>query len=316
MTATRRTILAGIGAAAALPAFPAFAKMPIDAAQVAGAYRTKVGDIEITALLDGYLDFELKLFPRSDPAQFNELVARSVHAKPLRGAVNAFLVNTGDKLILVDAGGPKAFFPGMGALHAQLKAAGVMPEAVDAVLFTHLHPDHIAGILIDGKVAFPNAELIAPEVDWKFWMSPETLAGAPDGFKPFVQFAQSTVAPYGKKYTLHKGEAEIAKGITAVPEYGHTPGHTGYRVASGKEQILICGDICVGSELHFQHPEWSIAFDADQDAAIATRKKIFDMVSADKIPLLGAHLPFPGQGYVVKAGTAYSYVPAQWMPVL
>ena len=316
MSSTRRTFLAGIGIAAVLPAFSAHAKMPVDTAQVAGAYRTKVGDIEITALLDGYLDFEQKLFARIDTAQFAEMMAKSVHPKPLRAAVNAFLVNTGDKLILVDAGGPKAFFPGMGGLHGQLKAAGVSPDAVDAVLFTHLHPDHIAGILIDGKTAFPNAELMAPETDWKFWQSAETLAGAPEGMKPFVQFAQASVAPYGKKFSLHNGGAEVAKGITAVPAFGHTPGHTAYRIASGKDQLLICGDICVGTELQFAHPEWVVVFDADQDAAIATRRKLFDMVSADKIPLLGAHLPFPGQGYVVKSGAAYSYVPAQWMPVL
>jgi glyoxylase-like metal-dependent hydrolase (beta-lactamase superfamily II) len=309
----RRAFLTTTAATAAAPALITFGTAPAAATggalpKLPGLARFKVGDATITAISDGYIDMALQLFPKTPETEGRAALAASPQAKPLRGHVNAFLIETDGKRVLVDTGGVAAAIPTLGQFSANLKAAGVAPDSIDAVIMTHLHVDHVGGLFgPNGTAAFPKAELIVAEEEYAFWTNPGLLGQAPAEFKPLVQAAQGSVKPYEKRVTRVKGEKEVIKGLTLTPAHGHTPGHSAIRVASGGQQLLIWGDIIHAPALQFARPDWTIAFDTDQDAASKTRARYLDMVSADKLAVMGAHLPFPGHGQVRKAGDGYAY---------
>jgi glyoxylase-like metal-dependent hydrolase (beta-lactamase superfamily II) len=310
----RRHFLAAAAAPAlfGLPSAPALARGPALAAPP-GLARFKVGDIAVTALSDGYVDMALNLFPRTPDGEGRAALSASPQAKPLRAAVNAFLVETDGRRVLIDAGGVASAFPTTGRLPAALKAAGVAPGSIDAVVMTHLHVDHVGALtLADGAARFTEAELILAEAEHAFWTNPGLLSNASADFKPFVQAAQAAVKPYARRTTRVTGEREVAKGLTLTPAFGHTPGHSMVRIASAGKQVLIWGDIIHAPSLQFANPSWTIAFDADQDAAAATRARVLDMVSADRLPAMGAHLPFPAFGHVRRAAKGYSYEAAEY----
>jgi glyoxylase-like metal-dependent hydrolase (beta-lactamase superfamily II) len=321
-TMSRRSILgvaATAGAAAAagglpLIAAPARAAAPMSGAPMAGALRYKVGDYEVTALLDGYLDITPEVVIGYEEAEGQRLRDKSlIEGNALRIPVNAFLVNTGERLILVDAGTADAMGPTMGHLPSALEAAGVSPDQVDAVLITHMHPDHLFGVIDgEGKRVFANAELILPEVDNAFWYDDAAMNAAPDQFKPFFLGARRAADAYKGSQTLFSGEEEILSGIRPVALPGHTPGHTGYRFDSNGETLVIAGDILHMAAYQFDRPDWGIGFDIDSAQAAGTRKAFLDEAVSDKLFFAGAHIPFPGMGRVVRDGEGYRFVAAGW----
>jgi glyoxylase-like metal-dependent hydrolase (beta-lactamase superfamily II) len=317
---TRRAFVAGTvaGSALAFVGGGAFAKAPAYGHQVLSAYRHTVGGFEVIALSDGAVDLPLALFAKADPAEAAKILSATGRPTDRLGTqVNAFLVNTGDKLVLIDSGAGNLFGPTLGRFAADLAALGIDPGAVDVIAMTHLHPDHFGGLLTgESKLAFPNAQIFVGEADIKFWLDEAIAAKAPADNKPFFDQARMMVGPYvaAQKYQSSVDGQEVVAGVTAMAAPGHTPGHTMYRVTSGNQTLLIWGDIIHAAALQFPHPEWAIAFDSDQDLAIATRKRVFDMTSTDSLAVAGAHLPFPGIGYVVKSGTGYGYEPLFWAP--
>jgi glyoxylase-like metal-dependent hydrolase (beta-lactamase superfamily II) len=316
MTMNRRAFLASSIAATAVPSIGMLASSPAGARAAPlpappGLARFRVGDVAVTAISDGYIDMSLQLFPKTPAAEGRAAVAASPQARPLRGHVNAFLVETDGKRVLIDTGGVAAAIPTLGRFGANLQAAGVAPETIDAVIMTHLHVDHVGGLFgPNGTAAFPNAELIMSGEEYAFWTSPSLLANAQAEFRPLVQAARGALAPYASRTTRVSGEKEVVKGLTLTPAHGHTPGHSAVRLASAGQQLLFWGDIIHAPALQFARPGWSIAFDTDQDAAAATRARYLDMVSSDRLAVMGAHLPFPGHGHVRRAHGAYSYEPA------
>ncbi len=320
---SRRAFTAGIGAATTIGsglfgATNVAAKAPIVGKQLPGAVRMKVGSIEVTALCDGFTRVQEKLFPKSNEARAKELRAAAfLRPGEIPIPVNAFLVNTGDKLVLIDAGNALNYGPTMGHLPAAMKAAGIDPKDVDSVVLTHVHPDHTNGLLTPtGERAFPNAELVIQKREHDFWNDPSKLNGASAGMKRLLDMAIPTFKPYTKQTRMIDGETEVLPGIRSVPLFGHTPGHTGYMVASGNDTLLVWGDIVHLAAFQLAEPDWSIAYDVSPDAAIATRKRTLDMVTTDRIAVVGAHLPFPGKGHIVKAGSGYQFVPAHFEPSL
>lgn len=307
--------LAATAAAAPLLVRSVLAAAPQAGRQVPGVHRLRVGQAEITAINDGYLEFAPEVFPTASAEEINELLAAAFRpAGPWRGAVNAYAVNTGERLVLIDSGTATAFGPTLGKLPENLAAAGIDPAAVDVVLLTHMHPDHINGIVTgDGTAAFPNAELVVHQADWDFWTDESRTNAAPEAMRPFFLGAQKAVAPYAGRIRRVQGDGtEVAPGITLVELPGHTPGHCGFRVASDGAQMLIWGDIIHAPVLQFARPEWTVAFDVDAQTARATRARTLDMVAADRILVAGMHLDFPGFGHVVRDGDAYAFVPAPW----
>ena len=313
MHLTRRSVLGNTAAAAALAASPALARAPL-AGALTPSYRLKVGDIEVTAFSDGYLDIGQEFFPARDPAEAAKLLERDFRpgAAAIRTSVNAFVVNTGDKLILLDAGSVQGFAPTLAKLPDGLAAAGFKPEQFDMVLATHLHPDHVGAMTNAGAARFTNAELVVAETELKFWTDEGIASRAPKDFQPFFAMAQGAAKPYAKVTRTFGKDGEIAKGITSLALPGHTPGHTGYMISSGADSLLIWGDIVHSPSLQFAHPEWGIGFDNDQAQAMATRKAIFDRASADKILVAGMHHDFPAFGHVAKDGAGFRFTPAYW----
>jgi glyoxylase-like metal-dependent hydrolase (beta-lactamase superfamily II) len=299
----------------ALPALLSLAAAPIGKAFAAPAASASpgialfmIGDIRVTALASGYIDIGLDLFPRTPRAEGEAALAESPQQRPLRGHVNAFLVESAGRTILVDAGASATVFPTAGRFPGSLQAVGVAAADVDLVVSTHLHVDHIGGLTdANGRAVFDRAALVIAEAERQHWLAAETLDRTRTEARPFVHAARNALAAYAERLVAVSGDREIAPGVRIVPTYGHTPGHSALHLSSGDRQALIWGDIIHAPALQFARPDWTIAFDADQDAAVATRARMLDRSASDRLLVFGAHLPFPGAGYVVRRGQAYRF---------
>jgi glyoxylase-like metal-dependent hydrolase (beta-lactamase superfamily II) len=319
---TRRAfyrLTAGFAAGILLPAD--YAKAAATGAperrQMPGVVRWRIGDIEVTAISDGYVEVPLNVVPKADPEEVRRLQDAAFLSMPsgaLDIAVNTYLIRTGDKLTLIDTGCGQRFGATAGKLLDNLAAVGVTPDAIDTLLLTHLHSDHVLGLTSpDGAAVFKNAEFVVHANELDFWQDDGHLSRASDYFKRFFQDAREAVAPYAKKIRRISGNGEeVVPGVTAVLLPGHTPGMTGYRIGSGPDQLFIWADIVHVPHLQFAHPEWGMSFDTDMDQAAATRRRTFDWVSTDRILVTGMHLGFPGFGHVARTGSTYSFVPAPW----
>jgi glyoxylase-like metal-dependent hydrolase (beta-lactamase superfamily II) len=322
MSLDRRTFLHISGSAAAVSALAVqsqsvYGKAPLAETQAPSYYRFKTGTLEITAVTDGMLELPLALFPAADKPTADGLLAKAHRAEKAQTAVNTYLINTGDKLILVDTGYGTMAGAAAGYLQANLKAAGFEPSQIDTVIITHLHPDHVGGLLdAQGKPVFPNAALLVGEREHTYWNDAGITSRAPADAQKFFKIAQDATKPYGGQLHLYKNGEELAPGIVAAAAPGHTPGHTTLRLSSGKDTMLIWGDIVHVAALQFAKPEWGIAFDTDIAQAVETRKALMDQLASDGTLVAGMHLDFPGIGYVAKEAQGYSFQRAMWSPSL
>ena len=283
--------------------------------QAPGYYRMMLGDYEITALSDGTVDLKPKeLLTNTTQAQVGDLLQRSFESDAVPTSVNAYLINTGDKLVLVDTGAAKLFGPTLGNLLASLAASGYKPEQIDAVLITHMHADHVGGLMADGKLAFPNATVHADQADADLWLSAEKMAAAPEGMKGFFQGAMASMNPYvsGARFKAFKGATTLFPGIRAVATPGHTPGHTVYAIESKGQKLMLWGDLMHVAAVQFPEPTVTIAFDVDSPAAASQRIKAYADAAAGRYLVAGSHLPFPGIGHVRADGKGYAWVPVDY----
>jgi glyoxylase-like metal-dependent hydrolase (beta-lactamase superfamily II) len=225
-----------------------------------GVVRWRIGDIEVTAISDGYVEVPLNVMPKADPEEAKRLQNAAFLSMPsgaLDIAVNTYLIRTGDKLTLIDTGCGQRFGATAGKLLDNLAAVGVTPDAIDTLLLTHLHSDHVLGLTSpDGAAVFKNAEFVVHTNELDFWQDDGHLSRASDYFKRFFQDAREAVAPYAEKIRRILGDGEeVVPGVTAVLLPGHTPGMTGYRIGSGPDQLFIWADIVHVPHLQFAHPE-------------------------------------------------------------
>jgi glyoxylase-like metal-dependent hydrolase (beta-lactamase superfamily II) len=315
-TPLRTIALAGIVALATLTGVPpADAAAPLQTTQAPGYFRMMLGDIEVTALLDGTIDLEpKKLLTNVGAPEIERSLARSFQAGAVPTSVNAFLVNTGGKLVLVDAGAAGLFGPTLGRMLVSLKAAGYQPEQVDDILVTHLHPDHVGGLMAGDKIVFPNATVHADQRDVDFWLSKEQMDKAPADAKAFFQGAMASLNPYvtAGRLKAFTGTTDLLPGIRAVAANGHTPGHTVYEVSSQGQKLLLWGDLMHMAAVQFPDPKVTIAFDVNSKAAAAERLKLFAQIAKNRTLVAGAHLPFPGLGHLRAEGRGYAWVPLDY----
>ena len=301
---------------AALLAAPtvASAAAPQVRTQAPGFYRTMLGDFEITALSDGTVDLDVAKLLAEPAARTDAALARAFVHGPLETSVNAYLVNTGTRLVLVDAGAGTLFGPTLGKLLANLRAAGYQPEQVDDIFLTHLHPDHVGGLSANGQRVFPNATLHADKRDSDFWLSQANLDKAPDAMKGFFQGAMASVNPYvaAGKYQPFEADGEPVPGIRTIASPGHTAGHTSYLVESKGQQLLVVGDLVHVAAVQFADPGVTIAFDTDAKAAAASRETVFKLAAKDGALVGAAHLQFPGLGHLRAAGKSWQWVPSNY----
>ncbi|MGH1353394.1 MAG: MBL fold metallo-hydrolase [Methyloligellaceae bacterium] len=277
-----------------------------------GIMRRKIGSIEVTALLDGYGKADNELLVGFDAERAREIrkTAFLPETGPIAMPVSTFLVNTGQELILIDAGASETWNPNMGKLAQMLQLAGVRPEQITKLLITHMHPDHILGAVTGtGEAFFPNAELVLSEIEHAFWTNDNYVT--PDR-KAVFDMARSVLAAYRERLKFIQDGQEIITGIQAVALPGHTPGHTGYMISSDQDSLFVAGDIVHLCALQFAEPGWAVIFDADKNQAIDTRKKALDQAATDRQLITGMHMPFPGFGYAERNGNGYRFVPADW----
>jgi len=282
--------------------------------QTPGVYHRRLGDAVITAVNDGMFEGMTALMTNIEAADAEALLSSTFRPLPPRLTVNTFLLTMGGKRILVDTGCAASFGPTVGAMLANLAAMGVAPETIATVLLTHGHPDHVNGLLdAAGAGVFPNAELLVSANEIAFWQDDAIMAAAPDDFKAYFAGARAAFAAYAPRTRLI-ADGEVLPGITAIPAYGHTPGHTAYMVQLGGESLLIWGDVVHIPGVQFARPGVGLVFDTDGPAAIATRGRLMDMAATDKLLVAGMHLDFPVFGHVVRQGTGYAHVPEVWTP--
>jgi glyoxylase-like metal-dependent hydrolase (beta-lactamase superfamily II) len=326
MELTRRDALAG---AAGIAASPLLANTPAHAAAVPLAdkqapsfYRYKVGDIQVTAVSDGANTFPLadSFVPNAKKDEINAALDKAFQPKDKVTIYFAPLViNTGSKLVVLDTGnGPEALKSSKGAVGqfpANMAAAGFDPKAVDTVVISHFHGDHVNGLLnADGTPAYPNAEILVPATEWKFWMDDGEMSRASnDRMKGLFKNNRNIFeAALKKKVTPYEWGKEVAPGLLAVETIGHTPGHTSYVLSSGSGKVFIQSDVTNNPYLFAANPGWHAFFDQDGALAEKTRRRVYDMIVAEKLQVQGFHYPFPGVGNIVKDGDGYRVVPAPW----
>ncbi len=326
MQTTRRNLLMGTAAAAALATngqlsaiSPSRAAAPPAGKQAPGFYRYRVGDYELTQIVDGSFTVpSLDGFvTNANKAAVNAaLEAAYLPKDQLTIIFNPIVVNAGSKLVLIDTGygavGPKT----AGQLQANMAAAGLDPKAIDVVVISHLHPDHINGLVgADGGLAFPNAEIKMPAPEVAYWMDDRNMSRAPAGqLADFFKNVRRVMGVVSGKVTKYEWDKEVAPGVTAIATVGHTPGHTSFVIGSGSGRLLVQSDVTNHPALFVRNPGWSAVFDIDGPKAIETRRKFYDMAVAEKALIAGFHYPFPSLGHVEKDGTGYRLVPIAWNP--
>jgi glyoxylase-like metal-dependent hydrolase (beta-lactamase superfamily II) len=310
----RRQFCLCMGIAGLFTAMSSQAAAPLLKTQAPGYYRMMLGQFEITALLDGTYLLPAEKMVVTPPAQLARTLQREFLPATPEISVNAYLVNTGEKLVLIDTGAGQLLAPTLGRLGASLAASGYKPEQVDEIYLTHMHPDHCGGLTRDGKIQFANALVRAHRDEAAVWLSRERMEAAPKDEQRRYRLATAALAPYvesGRFKTFGDGET-LTPGVRAIAAEGHTPGHTTFRVESQGQALLFWGDLLVVGAVQFAQPDVATRFDGDGGQAAAARREAFAQAAAQGYVVAGAHLAFPGLGHVREDGGGYAFVPANY----
>jgi glyoxylase-like metal-dependent hydrolase (beta-lactamase superfamily II) len=279
----------------------------------AGVFRYRLGAFEITALSDGSVPQDLHaLLKGASAGEIDTLLAHAHRANPVEASINAYLVDTGSRLMLVDVGAGDFFGPGYGGkLVARLKRVGVDPAGISDILLTHVHTDHSGGLVRNGKALFPKATVHVGKGDVDFFLARQNQQGVNGYDKAYFEQATLSLSPYvaAGRVKPFNGVTELAPGVTALPTPGHTPGHAFFRVESQGKSITFIGDIVHVQAVQFPKPDITITYDVDNDAARQQRLAQFRRLAKDGVVVAGAHMPFPGIGQVSAEGQGFVFTP-------
>jgi len=284
--------------------------------QAPGFYRFRLGKHLVTMVSDGQLSLPAPTLAANVPEATLRSYLKTIRqgADTQRGHLNLTLIDTGEQVILVDAGAGPDFQDSAGRIEASLEAAGYSPEDVGLIVVTHGHPDHVWGILDDAGKAprFPHAEYAINAAEWRFWTEEKLADRLPEAQKPMARGARKNLTAVSARTTRANPDAEVAPGVRLFPAAGHTPGHSGVMVESGAQRLLIVGDALTHPYISFEKPDWHFGFDMDGEQAVATRKQILEMAASEDMRIALYHAPFPGVGRVARLGTAFRFIPENW----
>lgn len=310
---TRAVLLFVLAAILSIPETRAEAPRP--RVENPGFYRMMLGDFEVVALSDGTHPFPVDtVMTHTTEERVALALAEDELSLPLQGSINAFLVNTGAKLVLIDTGAGALYGACCGRVLANLRAAGYRPEQVDELMLTHLHKDHVGGVLEAGRIAFPYAVLRVARADADYWQDAASRAKAPAFLRGFFDSAAESLAPYAEAGRLRPfdGDIELVPGIRSVSTSGHTPGHTAYLVESRGQRLLVWGDLVHVAAVQLRDPQAALKYDSSARSAQRTRRRLLDQAAREHLWIGAAHIAFPGIGHVRRAGAGYRWVPANY----
>ncbi|OYX74436.1 MAG: hydrolase [Rhizobiales bacterium 17-65-6] len=325
LTLNRRTIMLSAVAGASSIFVPALGGTSSANAQAApslsgnaGHYRFRVGEISATILSDGVIGGPPRIYASdAREAKLEEVLRQAfLPTDHLTLNLNTLLIETGGRRILIEAGAGKTMGPNGGRIFDNLAAIGLSATDIDTIVISHTHPDHVGNLrTADGGKAFPHATVFVPKADWDFFVRTDpdlSYMPVPEEFRlRFAANIKNSLEPVMNDVELYEAGAEIVPGLKTIVASGHTPGMATFLVHSGNDQLLLTADLAYHPVVNVDNP-WLPGPDRDKEAALASRRRIFDRAAADRIPVLGFHFPFPGLGWMLKTDSAYAWVPASW----
>ena len=277
-----------------------------------GYFNYRIGDIALTAIHDGCFEMPLEGFIRNaELAEVQAVLAASgLPGDVLRIPFTSSVLRANGKTILIDTSYGEMGPPTAGQWMSNFRAAGFDPAAVDVVIFSHLHPDHINLYRgKDGSTPFPNAEVMVPAREWQYWMSPDEEQDAPNGLKDNFANVHRVFDPIRDKVRIFVPGDEIVPGITAIDVPGHTPGHVAFSIESTGETLLLMSDTSNQPALFAPRPEFISIFDMDGDRAAASRRRMFERAAEAGTQVTFFHAAFPATGHLVREGGGFRFVP-------
>lgn len=308
---SRRAVLHLMGSTAAATSLPAL-WTPTRARAAQGSHAFKLGAFDITIVSDGSFTLPMSFVLPTTPKEEAEALYKAHGMEPvgMAGQMNVTIVKTPDATVLIDCGGGADFMPTVGKLAENLEQAGIAPDSITHVVFTHAHADHMWGVIdpFDGGSRYAKAKHVLTAAEFDFWTHPDTPSKVPEAVRGVALGSARRLKDLAERFDKQKAGADVVPGITLVDTAGHTPGHVSVLVKSGSEQLLIGGDVIGNPVVSFARPDWYWGPDENREQAAATRKRTLDMLATDKIALLGYHLPWPGLARVERKDAAYRYV--------
>ncbi|MDR2039948.1 MAG: MBL fold metallo-hydrolase [Bacteroidales bacterium] len=268
-------------------------------------YKYKVGDMEVILLSENQSEGKPGILIGATP----EMIRKTLPDGNFSNAVNAFLVKMPGKNVLIDAGFGNKLFD-------NLEAFNVTAEQIDIVLLTHMHGDHIGGMMKDKQINFPNADIYIAQQEYDYWMSDDAMNRLPENRRGGFHAPRKVIAAYKDKIhlfpapDLKDASKEILPGIRGIAAFGHTPGHTMFLLESGKKKMLVWGDLTHAMAIQMPYPQVAVTYDVDPETAVTSRKEVLEYVTKNKIPIAGMHIAFPGMGEVRKEKSGgYRFIP-------
>jgi glyoxylase-like metal-dependent hydrolase (beta-lactamase superfamily II) len=302
---------ASVGAASAVSTPVGVQAQTVRPRAVLPSAQIKIGRFTVTALSDGYADMPFSYFPGRTPQEVEQGVGAAFAAKPggIRFMFNQYLVDDGERVVLIDTG-PAGTLGKSGQLPDALQALGVRADSIGAIIVTHMHQDHMGGLVAGGQRNFPNAEVYVDRRDVAYWTDPAKRATAPDFLKSSFDISAETIRLYPKLQAID-GERQISRDIWVVDLTGHTPGHIGVRIEDGGQSLLMASDMLF-PVVHPSSPDTGFLFEQDRPAARAMRARFFPRAAEEKALIAATHMPFPGLGRIVADGGQLHWLAAEW----